>query len=200
MSSAASCMKLMYLPSIGVVVALVVVWSATLFFPGGYNWNKDFISSLFHAGSETSRWIAIAGVFTFWGSLALIFERLVRSEAFKPDASWLRMTGHGSCVYGCFIVTPMHDLMINISVAFMTGTLILLLRRLTILKSYGLLAGGVASAVLLLISAALYYGGQLDGPLLPWMQRISFLVFAAWLVALDLTQVPSAKLNKLGPT
>ena len=199
MPAAARCMKLKYLPTLGVVVALVVVWSATLFFPGGYNWNKDFISSLFHAGSETSRWIAIAGVFAFWLSLALIFERLARSEAFKPDASWLRMTGFGSCVYGCFIVTPMHDLMINISVVFMTGTLILLLRRLTIQKSYGLLAGGVASAVLLFISAALYYGGQLDG-ILPWMQRISFLVFAVWLVSLDLTQVPAVKLNKSGTT
>lgn len=193
-------MNLKYLPAFGVSLALGLVILATFFFPGGYDWNKNFISSLFHAGSETSRWIAIAGVFTFWLSLALIFERLVRSEAFKPDARWLRMTGHGSCVYGSFIVTPMHDLMINISVAFMTGTLILLLRRLSILKSYGMLAGGVASAVLLFISAGLYYGGQLDGPLLPWMQRVSFLVFAFWLVALEFTQVPAAKSSKSGPT
>lgn len=183
-------MNTKHLPLVGVSLALLIVFAATLFFPGGYDWNKDFISSLFHAGSETSRWTAIAGVLLFWITLAFMFERLVRTAEFKPDASWLRMTGHGSCVYGSLIVTPMHDLMISITVAFLTGTLILLLKRLIQLKRQSLILFGAVTSLLLFISAVLYYAGQLEGPL-PWVQRGSFICLACWMLAIDYSFVSS---------
>lgn len=176
-------MNLKLLSVIGSAAACALIGLATLFFPGGYDWNKDFISSLFHAGSETSRWLAIGGVLAFWASMALAFELLLRTEEFKKDASWIRMTGHGTCVYGAFIVTPMHDLMISITVAFWSGAFVVLLRRLSINKDWMFLASGTVCAGLLLVTALLYYAGQLEG-ILPWTQRISFVAFSAWLISL----------------
>ncbi len=96
----------------------------------------------------------------------------------------IRIGGIGSMVYNALAITPLHDLVVTISIAFFIVAVLPLLWTLYIDRHMKLLFTGIGCLILLFASATMYYTG-LFGALLPWSQRVLFALNAAWLIALD---------------
>jgi len=88
-------------------------------------------------------------------------------------------------VYSSLVVTPMHDLMVTISIPFFVVAVLALLRVLYASREAGFLVTGTAVLALLVVSVIIYYTGQFTS-VLPWTQRSLFALFAAWLLTLDI--------------
>ena len=87
--------------------------------------------------------------------------------------------------YASLTFTPMHDLMVTISLAFFVFAVLALLRVLYASRVFGFLVIGIVCLVLLVGSATIYYTGQFVSAL-PWAQRIVFAVYSIWLITLDI--------------
>jgi hypothetical protein len=74
--------------------------------------------------------------------------------------------------------------MVTISLIFLLGALISLIRGLYASHEVVFLSAGIACLALLILSAAIYYTGY-GISVLPWAQRVTFALLALWLVGLD---------------
>jgi hypothetical protein len=117
-------------------------------------------------------------------SLALVFERLARAAEFSKNAKLLRIGGIGSMVYSALTITPMHDLMVTISLLFFLVAVLTLLRGLHFGGERRFFVAGSVCLGLFIASGTIYYSGRY-GFVLPWAQRVTYGLFALWLVALD---------------
>src|SRR5205807_2428412 len=100
-------------------------------------------------------------------------------------AKLMRSGGIGSAVYASLAFTPMHDLMVTISLAFFGVAMLALLRALYLSHTIGFFVSGVACFAILAVSAIIYYSNQFVVAL-PWAQRLSFVLNAVWLLSLEL--------------
>ena len=169
---------------LGILVAVSCLVAATTRYPGGFDWNRDYISTLLRAPAGPSRTLADIGVLLFSVSLALVFVRLARAAAFARSSKAIRIGGIGSMIYSALTITPMHDLMVTISLVFLLAALVPMVRELTRANERGFFAAGCICLAILGASAAIYYSGRFV-VVLPWAQRVSFGLIAVWLVALD---------------
>jgi hypothetical protein len=168
----------------GLLVAVACFWVATMLHPGGYDWSRDYITTLLRDPSSTARFTAIAGLLCFCVSLALIFGRLARVVEFTKCSSLIKIGGIGSSVYAALAFTRMHDLMVTISLIFFLVAVAGLLRALYLNREMGFFASGIVCLAVLLGGATLYYTGH-PGSALAWGQRVSHVLFAVWLVTAD---------------
>jgi hypothetical protein len=118
-------------------------------------------------------------------SIALIFERLARTFGSSRASKVIGIGGIGSMVYASLTFTPMHDLMVTVSIVFFVFAVLALLQVLYASRMIGFLVTGTVCFVLLVTSTTIYYTGQFVS-VLPWAQRILFAFFAIWLITLDL--------------
>jgi hypothetical protein len=68
--------------AIGVLVAAALLVVATTYYPGGFDWKKDFISTLLRGPAGPARTLAEVGAFVFCISMALVFVRLGAAPEF----------------------------------------------------------------------------------------------------------------------
>src|ERR1700730_10307533 len=115
---------------IGVVISLILMMIAISIYPGGsmfdknsvgFDWTKNFMSNLFAAkalnGSENSSRIwAYLGMILFPFSYAIFFINMSKKIPEKNAANILKYGGAVNILFTFFIVTPLHDLMLNISI------------------------------------------------------------------------------------
>ncbi|HXO20910.1 MAG TPA: hypothetical protein VOA87_13420 [Thermoanaerobaculia bacterium] len=181
----------------GILVGVSCFWVATTLHPGGYDWSRDYISTLLRGPSSPARMLAVAGLLFFCVSIALVFERLARAVEFSKNSKVIQIGGIGSMVYASLTITPMHNLMVTISLAFFVIAVLALLRALYVGREIGFLVAGCVCLAVLVASAAVYYTDTYVF-LLPCGQRTSFALFAVWLVALDFG-VPRLRLGKNEP-
>jgi len=172
-------------------ISLFCVWAgaacflgATMVQPGGYDWNRDYISTLLRATSSPVRRLAVIGMLLFCVGIALVFARLARAPEFSKVSKAIRIGGIGSMVYAALACTPMHDLMVTIAFLFFLVAVLALLWALPILGERTLFICGCLCSAVLVVCATAYYAGDYGG-LLAWTERASFAVFAAWLFLLD---------------
>ena len=185
-------MLLRFIPVLGVLVAVALFGVATSRYPGGYDWNRDLISTLLrdnpaHRIPSSARLPAIVGMLIFCASIGLVFERLARGTRRAHNAKAIRIGGIGSMVYASLAFTPMHDLMVNISLIFFVIAVLALLQVLYVKREIGFLVTGCACFATLLASAAIYYA-QFCLTALPWAQRATFAMFVVWLLALQFSE------------
>ncbi len=180
-------------PALGILVAVICLVVATTLYPGGFDWNKNYISTLLRGNEGPHRLVADAGVILFCLSIALIFDRLARTGLFAKYALVIRISGIGSMVYSCLVITPLHDLMVTISVVFLVVAATTLVLALLAHREFGFSVAGICCLALLAGSATVYYSGLLNS-ILPWAQRVTHAAFAVWLVALDF-KFPRAHLS-----
>ncbi len=89
-------------------------------------------------------------------------------------------------VYAFLVVTPMHDLMVNIALPFALVAQLATVHLLYITRRSLLsLVGGVC-ILSILASAVMYYGNVLFG-LLPLVQKVSIVACVGWLAAVYCT-------------
>jgi hypothetical protein len=83
-------------------------------------------------------------------------------------------------VYASFTATPMHDLMVTISLIFFLVDALALIQALYVSREMGLFVAGCVCLAVLVASATIYYTGHYVS-VLPWAQRASFGLFTIWL-------------------
>ena len=127
---------------------------------------------------------AVAGIVLFCVSIALIFERLTHAVEFSKHSRVIRIAGIGSMVYASLTFTPIHDLMVTISLILFVIAVFALTRTLYVSHNLGLFVSGCVCFAALIASAAIYYTGHYVS-LLTWAQRITFALFALWMVSLE---------------
>ena len=187
-------MSYRFLPLSGILVAVALFGVAASLQPGGYDWSRDYLSTLLRAGSSPARTTAIAGMLVLCASIAFMFERLARAAEPSRSSKVIRIGGIGSMVYASLTFTPMHDLMVTISLIFFVIAVLGVLQALYSYRKFEFLVAGCVCLVLLIASATIYYT-EMYVFALPWAQRASFAVFTVWLVSLDFS-VPRLRPGK----
>ena len=172
---------------IGVVISLILMIIATSIYPGGsmfdknsvgFDWTKNFISNLFATkalnGSENSSRIwACLGMIILPFSYAIFFINMSKKIPEKNAANILKYGGAVNILFMFLIVTPLHDLMLNISITlFWTCifivTVFILKTRLHLFKFFCVVC-------LVIFYYSIYLWATSDWDLLPTMQKVNFI-------------------------
>jgi hypothetical protein len=174
---------------------------AGLRYPGGYDWTRDFISTLFAPSTATgapneARYVAVLAMFFCCVSVAALFKLLSRRASGRALGKTLEAGGIGSMVYAFLVVTPMHDLLVGIALLFFIPAMVAALTLAYLEGRRALLWSGLMCFGLLLVSAALYYGNIL-WHLLPLAQKASIAACTCWLLTLQLA--PGKRAGANGP-
>jgi hypothetical protein len=183
------------LTSVGVLVSLALFVTATIFYPGGYDWSRDFICTLFVPVTpdgvvNRALYLAVAAMFVLCTSVAIVFNRISHRAGDRRLGKTLEIGGIGSMVYAFFVVTPMHDLVLAISLAFFIPAMLAALRLVALEERRSLLWTGWGCFGLLLAGVVMYYGRWLS-PLLPLTQKAIFATSAVWLLVLQAGRTPA---------
>ena len=172
---------------IGVVLSLILMIIAISIYPGGsmfdknsigFDWTKNFISNLFGAkalnGAENpSRIWAYTGMILLPFSYAIFFINMSKKLPEKNVANILKYGGAANILFMFLIVTPLHDLMLNVSITlfwtcfgFITG--FILRSRLHLFKF-------LCVVCLLIFYYSIFLWATNDWDLLPTMQKVNFI-------------------------
>lgn len=184
-----------HLPTVGVAAALALFATATRRYPGGtaestgtlgYSWAHNFISSLFapralNGAPNPARAFAIPAMLALCFSLAVVFWRLSRQFHSRAHRKTIEIAGIGAMVYSLLVVTPMHDLMVDIGLLFTFAALFATTHALYLERRGALFLWGAGCIALAVLSAAMYYGHLLYG-LLPVVQKVSLAACIGWLL------------------
>ena len=172
---------------IGLTISLVSLIIAILIYPGGsmfdknsigFNWSKNFISNLFGAkalnGDENpSRIWAYIGMILLPLSYAIFFNNLAKKIPEKNAANILKYGGAANILCMFLIVTPLHDLMLNISISLfwtciVVTTILIFKTRLHLFKFLFVVC-------LLIFYYSIFLWATNDWDLLPIMQKVNFI-------------------------
>src|SRR4051794_32598621 len=108
---------------IGILASVCLFVVATAYYPGGttfsansvgYDWTRNFISSLFAANAlngaiNPGRHFGIPTMLIFCISLGYVFNVISTKAMSKRHRKMIQIAGIGSMVYAFLVVTPMHD-------------------------------------------------------------------------------------------
>ncbi len=172
---------------IGVVISLILMIIATLVYPGGsifdrnsvgFDWTKNFISNLFATkalnGSENSSRIwACLGMIILPSSYALFFINMSKKIPEKNAGNILKYGGVANILCMFLIVTPLHDLMLNISITLFWTCIFIV--TVFILKTRLHLFKLLCIVCLVIFYYSIYLWAISDWDLLPLMQKLNFI-------------------------
>ena len=172
---------------IGVVLSLILMIIAASVYPGGsmfdknsvgFDWTKNFISNLFatkalNGAENPSRIWAYIGMILLPFSYAIFFINMSKKLPEKNVANILKYGGAANILFMFLIVTPLHDLMLNVSITlfwtcfgFITG--FILRSRLHLFKF-------LCVVCLLIFYYSIFLWATNDWDLLPTMQKVNFI-------------------------
>jgi hypothetical protein len=107
-------------------------------------------------------------------------------------------------VYGFFVATPMHDLMVNISLVFNVVAIMATTHMLYVQRRWWLFGGGALCLGVLFLTATMYYANAIYG-VLPVVQKLGLVANIAWLLVvyyvpsdsnMDFASAPDAELAR----
>jgi hypothetical protein len=191
-----------HLPTFGIVAALGLFAVAASSYPGsttdslgapGYSWAHDFVSTLFgprarNGAPNSARGVAIAAMLALCVSLGTVFYRLSRQLRSRLHRKTVEIAGIGTAVYSFLVVTPLHDLMVDVGLLFACTALLATTHALYLERRWALVAWGSGCLALAALSAVMYYGHVLYG-YLPFMQKVSLVACVGWLLGAYYTQI-----------
>lgn len=186
-----------YAVLIGIVISLTLMLIAISIYPGGsmfdknsvgFDWTKNFISNLFTAkalnGAENpSRIWAYLGMLFLPLTYALFFINMAKKIPEKNAIYILKYAGILNILFTILIVTPLHDLMLNISITLFWTCMIVI--TVFILKTRLHLFKFLCVACLLVFYYSLYLWGTNNWGLLPIMQKVNFINSTLLIVGLE---------------
>jgi len=182
-----------HLPIVGVLAAMVLFALATTRYPGGYDWANNTISALFqpHAlngAHNPARTIAVLAVFVFCVSMAVVFKWVSSSGAkSRFHKKTIEISGIGSMVYAFLVVTPMHNVLVSVSLIFFLTAMLTTLHMVYSEGRSRMFYSGIVCLTLPLTNAVLYYGNVLYG-FLPIVQKLGMAMWVGWVIAVLLTR------------
>ena len=176
-----------YLVLICLIISVILMGIATLFYPGGslleknsvgFDWSENFFSNLFESqalnGLENSSriWALIGIVFHSLG-YGIFFINMSKKIAVRHATTTLKLIGAANILFTCLIATPLHNIMVIISsTLFLIGlfyiTVFILKTNLTVFKFACLIC------LLTFYYTLFLYGSGIWG-LLAIMQKVSFI-------------------------
>jgi hypothetical protein len=191
-----------HLPVVGIAVALCLFVVAASRYPGGtmgsagtvgFSWTHNFLSSLFqpralNGAPNPARPVAISAMLVLCASLGMVFYRISTKARSRAHRKVIEIGGIGAAVYGFFIATPMHNLMISIGLLFSLTALVATTYMLYKERRWLLFGWGTLCLALLLLSAVMYYGNALYG-VLPVVQKVSLASCVGWLLSVYYAQL-----------
>jgi hypothetical protein len=142
----------------------------------GFDWTKNFISNLFETkalnGAENpSRIWAYLGMIFLPISYAIFFIHMSKKMPERNAANILKYGGAANILFMVLIVTPLHDLMLNISITFFWTCIVVI--TVFVLKSGLHLFKFLCVVCLLFFYYSLYLWGTSNWDLLPIMQKVN---------------------------
>ena len=158
-------------------------------YPGGYDWTRDFVSTLFASTTpqgiqNPARYFAIPAAFVLCVGVGVMSKMISVRLGSPIHATTLEIGGIGSMVYAFLAVTtPLHDLLVSLSLAFFLAALFATMHFLFTRRERVLLSAGVVCFAMLTGSAVSYYGNVYFS-LLAVGQKLTFAACMGWLVAL----------------
>src|SRR6478736_1279057 len=171
----------------GVTISLVFLVIAISIYPGGsmfdknaigFSWTKNFISNLFAAkalnGAENpSRIWAYLGMILLPLSYAMFFINFSKKIPEKNAVNILKYGGAANIVCMFLIVTPLHDLMLNISITLFWTCIVII--TVLILKTKLHFFKFFCVVCLVIFYYSIYLWATNDWDLLPVMQKVNFI-------------------------
>ncbi len=171
----------------GVAISLILMIIATSIYPGGsmfdknsvgFDWTKNFISNLFgtkalNGAENPSRIWAYLGMILLPFSYAIFFVNMSKKIPDRNAGYILKYGGAANILCMFLIVTPLHDLMLNISITLFWTCIVVV--TVFILKTRLHLFKFLCVICLLIFYYSLYLWGTSDWDLLPIMQKVNFI-------------------------
>jgi len=128
-------MRKKHLLPAGITISLLLLFIATLYYPGGsqhdknsigYDWGNNYLCNLFstkavNGADNASKPWAVAGMLPLCISFALFFFEFSKRIPAKGPARIIRYCGAGAMVFAFFVVTSFHDTAVTLA-----GTLALI--------------------------------------------------------------------------
>lgn len=176
-----------YAVLIGIVISFILLIIAISLYPGGsmfdknsvgFDWTKNFISNLFAAkalnGSENaSRIWACLGMIVLPCSYAIFFVNMSKKIPDKNVGMILIYGGAINILCMFLIVTPLHDLMLNISITLFWTCIVVI--TVFILKTRLHLFKFLCITCLVIFYYSLYLWATNNWGLLPIVQKLNFI-------------------------
>lgn len=169
----------------GIAISLILLVIATSVYPGGsiyasnsigFAWTGNFISNLFASralnGAENpSRIWACLGLIILAFSYAIFFINMSKKIPDKNARYILKYGGVANILSMLLVATPLHDLMLNISIALFWTCIVVI--TVFIFKTKLLLFKICCIICLLCFYYGIYLWAISDWSLLPTMQKIN---------------------------
>ena len=126
--------------------------------------------------------IPITALLLLCASMALLFQFISHLADTRGQRKTIQIAGIGSMVYALLTATPMHNLMVNIALAFFIVAIVAIVHMLFRKQHYVLALVGVAYIVVKFGSASLYYTNT-NTDVWGVLQKLSFIAATLWLFA-----------------
>jgi len=183
---------------LGIILSILLLLVATLYYPGGsqydktsigYDWKNNYLSNQFSEKAVNGFYNA----FRFWGisgmlflclSFALFFIEFSKKIPSKGSAKIIRYFGVGAMLFAFLTVTPYHDTMITIA---STLALISMFYITVYVFKSGLFFFKILSLVCLLVLYCCNYVYYTQNYLefLPVLQKFSLFTTIIWILFLQ---------------
>jgi hypothetical protein len=182
---------------LGIIISMLLLLIATLYYPGGsqfdknvigYDWKNNYISNLFsknavNGSANASRFWAIGGMIFLSASFALFFIEFSKKIPAKGAAKIIKYVGASGMLFTALIATPLHDTMITISsTMFLIGIFYI---TIFVFKSKLHLFKFLCIICLLVFYSTLYLYGFGYVKFLPVMQKITFAITIILVLVLE---------------
>lgn len=181
----------------GVVISLVLMMIAISVYPGGsmfdknsvgFDWSTNFISNLFatkalNGAENPSRIWAYIGMIILPLSYAIFFINISKKLPDKKAGNMIKYLGIANVLCMSLIVTPLHDLMLNISITLFWTCIIII--TVFILKTRLHLFKFLCIVCLVIFYYSIYLWAISDWDLLPTMQKLNFINSTLLILALE---------------
>jgi hypothetical protein len=178
-------------------IALLFIFTATLFYPGGsqhnatsvgYSWQHNYLSNLFsefamNGAPNTARAWATIGMLFFCSSFALFFWEFSSKIADKNSSKIIKYSGTFGMLTAFGAATPFHDTAITI--AGVLSLLSIFYVSVFVFKSRLVLLKFISVSVLVvsyMLNIVYYFRFHLE--LLPILQKVSLAIIIWWMLLL----------------
>ena len=182
----------------GICLALILLLIATFQYPGGslhdvraagFRWQHNYLCNLTDAKAVNGQpnaaqpW-ASGAVLLLCISIALFFIRFSTKMPTAGVANVVRYAGLGSMAAALFIITPYHNIAVNISGTLLLLSLFYIAVYVFKSKLYYLKIHSVVSLLVFYATNFVYYA-QISLALLPILQKLTLFLVISWLLWLD---------------
>jgi hypothetical protein len=189
---------------LGTFISLVLLFLATLYYPGGsqrdqysagYGWKNNYLSNLFspiaiNGSPNASRPWAVAGMLFLCASVGLFFFEFSKKIVHKSASKVIRYCGLGAALFAFLAVTPYHDQMVIIASTLSLVSMFYI--TVFVFKPKLHLFTILSVACLLIYYTCNYlYFAHVHIELLPIAQKLALAITILWVLCLHYFTTPS---------